>query len=330
MSDHPAPTRLLTRSDVRRLLPLSDCIDAVETALRRSVSGDDPPARILGVHVAGGGFHVKAAAMGSRFAAKLNANFPRKPERARLPSIQGVVLLFDAADGRVLAIMDSIEITILRTAAATALAARHLARADARVATLCGCGAQGASQLAAVAATCGLTRVFAYDLDEARAVRFARERATALGIEVEPTRDLAAAVRRSDVVVTCTPSRAPLIGPADVRPSTFLAAVGADSETKQELDPALLVGTTLVVDSLEQAATIGELHHALAAGLLTRDAVHAELGQVIAGLRAGRTSAEEITVFDSTGTALEDVAAAAMVYERACGTPAGATVSLSA
>lgn len=330
MSDHPAPARLFTRSDVRRLLPLSDCIGAVETAFRRSAAADDPPPRLLGLPVAGGGFHVKAAVMGPRFAAKLNANFPRNPGRAGLPSIQGVVVLSDAADGRVLAIMDSIEITILRTAAATALAARHLARHDARVATVCGCGAQGAAQLAAVVATRSLTQVFAYDRDHATAVRFARERAKALGIGVEPTRDLAAAARRSDIVVTCTPSRAPLIGPADIRPGTFIAAVGADSEDKQELDPALLVGTKVIVDSLEQCATIGELHHALAAGLLTRDAVHAELGQVIAGLRAGRTSTEEITVFDSTGTALQDVAAAAMVYERACAAPAGATVDLSA
>lgn len=258
MSDHPAPARLLTRSDVRRLLPLADCIDAVETAFRRSAAAQDAPPRILGLPVPEGGFHVKAAAMGRHFAAKLNA----KP-------------------------------------------------------------------LAAVLATRSLTRVFAYDRDHATAVRFARERAEALGISVEPTRDLAAAARRSDIVVTCTPARAPLIGPADIRPGTFIAAVGADSEDKQELDPALLVGATVVVDSLEQCATIGELHQALAAGLLTRDAVHAELGQIIAGLRTGRTSADEITVFDSTGTALQDVAAA-MVYERACAAPAGATVDLSA
>jgi alanine dehydrogenase len=328
MSDHPAPTRLLTRSDVRRLLPLSDCIDAVETALRRSAAAEDPPARLLGLHVPGGGFHVKAAAMGGHFAAKLNANFPGNPGRG-LPTIQGVVVLSDAADGRVLAIMDSMEITILRTAAATALAARHLARRDAAVATVCGCGAQGAAQLAAVVAARPVTRAFVHDRDHATAVRFARERARALGISVEPTRDLAGAARQSDIVVTCTPSRAPLIGLADVRAGTFVAAVGADSDDKQEIHPALLAASTVVVDNLEQCAAIGDLHHALVAGLLTRDGVHAELGQVIAGLRRGRISADEIIVFDSTGTALQDVAAAAMVYERACAATAGATVDLS-
>ncbi len=329
MSDLPSLTRLLTRSDVRRLLPLSDCIDAVETAFRRSAAAQDLPARLLGLHVPGGGLHVKAAAMGHRIAAKLNFNFPGNPERG-LPTIQGVVVLSDAADGRVLAIMDSMEITVLRTAAATALAARHLARRDAAVATVCGCGAQGAAQLAAVVAAREITRVFAHDRDHATAVRFARERTQALGIAVEATRDLAGAARQSDIVVTCTSSRAPLLGPADVRAGTFIAAVGADSEDKQEIDPALLAAATLVVDSLEQCATIGELHHALAAGLLTRDAVHAELGQVVAGMRPGRTSADEITVFDSTGTGFQDLAAAAMVYERACAAAAGATIDLSA
>jgi len=329
MTEGPEATRMLTRSDVRRLLPLSDCIEAVAAAFCRSASAQDPPPRLLGLHVPGGGFHVKAAAMGDRFAAKLNANFPQNSERG-LPTIQGVVVLSDARNGRVLAIMDSMEITILRTAAATALAARHLARPDAAIVTVCGCGAQGAAQLAAVVAARAVTRVFAHDRDHATAVRFARERTHALGITVEATADLASAARQSDIVVTCTPSRAPLLGVGDVRPGTFIAAVGADSDDKQELHPALLAAATLVVDSLEQCASIGDLHHALAAGLLTRDAVHAELGEVVAGLRRGRTSVDEITIFDSTGTALQDVAAASMVYERACAAAAGATVDLSA
>jgi alanine dehydrogenase len=102
-----------------------------------------------------------------------------------------------------------------------------------------------------------------------------------------------------------------------VRPGTFIAAVGADSENKQELDPTILARATVVVDNLDQCATIGELHHALDAGVLTRDAVHGDLAQIASGQRPGRTSASEITVFDSTGTALQDVAAAALVYERA-------------
>jgi alanine dehydrogenase len=329
MSAHRPATLLLTRGDVRRLLPLSDCVDAVEAAFRRSAEAQDPPPRILGMHVQDGGFHAKAAVSGHYFATKLNANFPLNPGRTGLPTIQGVVILADTRDGRLLAIMDSIEITILRTAAATALAARYLARPDAAIVTVCGCGVQGAIQLEALVRARAITRAFAYDSDRTRAEQFARTRATALGIVVEAVDDLGGAVRRSDIVVTCTSAREVLIHANDVQQGTFIAAVGADSEEKQELDPTLLTQATVVVDSLEQCATIGELHHALEARLLTRASVHAELGEVIAGRRPGRASAHEIAIFDSTGTALQDVAAAAMVYERALVAGAGTTLDLS-
>ena len=112
-------------------------------------------------------------------------------------------------------------------------------------------------------------------------------------------------------------------------PGAFVAAVGADSEDKQELEPALLASSTLVVDTLEQCATIGELHHALAAGLMARADVHAELGQIVAGVKPGRRSRDEIIVFDSTGTALQDVAAAAVVYEKALTAGRGVRVGLA-
>jgi ornithine cyclodeaminase/alanine dehydrogenase-like protein (mu-crystallin family) len=313
----PGPTVVLTRSDVRRLLSLPDCVRAVEDAFRRHGEGLDPAPRVLGLHVADGGFHAKAAVVGDYFATKLNANFPLNPGRSGLPTIQGAVLLARTADGQLLAVIDSIEITAQRTAAATVLAARALARRDATVATICGCGTQGAIHLEALAAACTLEHVFVYDVAPDMAARLAREAAARVNVAVEPIRDLEHAVGASDIVVTCTTSRTPLLRAAHIRPGTFIAAVGADSEDKQELDPEILARATVVVDSLEQCAAIGELHHALAAGLMTRETVHAELGQLAAGRRCGRTSPEEITVFDSTGTALQDAAAAALVYERA-------------
>ena len=111
-------------------------------------------------------------------------------------------------------------------------------------------------------------------------------------------------------------------------PGTFIAAVGADNHGKQELEPGLVASSTLVVDVLEQCAEIGELQHALAAGLMTREQVHAELADVVSGGRPGRTRADEITIFDSSGTALQDVAAAIVVYERALATGRGTTVNL--
>jgi alanine dehydrogenase len=323
-------TLLLSRADVAALLGLDDCIAAVEGAFRAHAAGETLGPGVLGVHATEGGFHIKAAGLKlgrAYFAAKVNANFFRNPERG-LPRIQGVIVLCDAEVGTPLALLDSVEITILRTGAATAVAAKYLARPDARIATVCGCGNQGRVQLRALARVLRLERVFAFDADPEQARRMAGELSGELGIPIEATRDLAVAAVQSDVCVTCTPARKFFLRREWVREGAFVAGVGADSEDKQELDPALFRGTTVVVDSLEQCASIGDLHHALAQGVAALGDVHAELGDVVAGRRPGRTRAEEITVFDSTGTALEDVAAAAIAYERAAASGRGVRVEL--
>lgn len=324
-------TLLLTRRDVAALLDLDTCIVAVEQAFRRHGEGKLPTPGVLAVHVEGGGFHIKAGVLelGRRyFAAKTNANFPDNPAHHGLPTIQGVLVLADADRGTPLAVMDSMAITTLRTGAATAVAAKYLARADIRTATIVGCGTQGAVQLRALRAVRPVERVYACDRDAAVAERFAREMAAELGLEVRAKADLGQAARRSDVIVTCTPSRTPILGPGDVRAGTFIAAVGADHPEKHEIAPALMAASRIVVDVLEQAATMGDLHHALAAGVLTRSDVHAELGEVVAGRKPGRRSPRETIVFDSTGMALQDVAAAATVYERAVESERGLAVTL--
>jgi alanine dehydrogenase len=313
-------TLLINRSLVASLLTIEDCMSAVERALRLHAEGKIPSPGILGMHATDGGFHIKAGSMHLErpyFAAKVNANFPRNPERHGLPLIQGVIALFDGENGMPLALMDSMEITVIRTGAATGVAARHLSRADARVATICGCGNQGRISLEALAGVRRLERAHAFDADPAAARRFAAEMSRKLGIDVEAVDDLTAAARRSDLCVTATPSTRPLLDDPDISPGTFVAGVGADNESKQELSPRLLARSRIVVDSLEQCATIGDLHHALEAGVVVRDDVHAELGEVIAGRKKGRSSDDDVIVFDSTGLALEDVAAAAIVYERA-------------
>lgn len=304
-------TLLLTRSDLATLLEMRDCIDAVETAFRLHAGGTIAPPGILGMHVPGGGFHVKAATLPPYFAAKTNANFPANPKAHGLPTIQGAILLFDSSNGRLLAIMDSAEVTALRTGATTGVATRHLARRDAATLTLVGCGAQALAQLRAVRAVRELRRVFVSDLDPARAARFAEEHA------VEVAGDLRSALAESDICVTCTPSLRFIIESAWVPAGCFIAAVGADSEHKQEIDPALFRSARVVVDSLEQCAAIGDLHHALDAGTIVRGDVHAELGEIAAGRKPGRQRENETFLFDSTGAALGDVAAAALVYERA-------------
>jgi alanine dehydrogenase len=326
-------TRVLTRTDVQALLGEGECIAAVESAFRLHAEGRSLAPGVLAVAAREGGFHVKAAGLQLErlyFAAKSNANFPENPVRHGLPAIQGVVVLCDATDGRLLAVMDSIEVTIRRTAAATAVAAKRLARPDSETVTVCGCGNQGRAHLRALARVLPLRRAYAYDRDAAAARACAAQLSAELGIDVTAVADHADAVRGSDVCVTCTPSRQAFLLRDHVRPGTFVAAVGADSPDKQELHPALLAAAVVVPDVLEQCASIGELHHALAAGAVTRADVHAELAEVVAGRKPGRRSREEITIFDSTGTAIEDVAAAAVVYEKAVAAGMGRSVTFGA
>ena len=187
--------------------------------------------------------------------------------------------------------------------------------------TLCGCGRQGWAQLRALLCVLPLRTVQAFDTDSSAMHLFAEDAARDLGIDVFPAKDLATCVRASDVVVTCTPARKFFLHAADVQPGTFVAAVGADSEHKQEIDPKLFARARVVTDSTAQCERIGDLHHAIAAG--AKPKVHAELGEVVARKKPGRTSARELTLFDSTGIALEDAAAAALVYERAVGLRVG-------
>jgi alanine dehydrogenase len=323
--------RILSRRQVLELLSLRDCIAAVENAFRLHAEGRTLGPGVLGIPATRGGFHIKAAGLvgpRSYFAAKTNANFPDNPHRFGLPTIRGTVVLADAETGEPLAMMDSASVTALRTGAGTAVAAKYLARPDSRSATVVGCGAQGEIQLAAIAAVLPLERVWVLDADPTRAQGLAARAQADLGIRVAAATDLHAALGESDVCVTCTPSRDPFVFRNDVAPGAFIAAVGADSRGKQELEPALVASSTLVVDVLEQCAEIGELQHALAAGLMRRESVHAELSDVVAGRRPGRTRADEITVFDSSGTALQDVAAAIVVYENALVSGRGAEVKL--
>ncbi len=322
----------LDRQDVVALLPMADCIAAVERAFAAHAAGELPAAPgVLGTPVAGGGFHVKTAALGPApgyYAAKINANFPGNPERSGLPTIQGLIGLFDAASGRPLALLDSIEITTLRTAAASAIAARYLALPDASILFICGCGNQGRAHLRALLAVRRLRRVLACDRSAAQVRAFVREMAPETGLDIEPVDSPAAAMPACHIAVTCTTGRETVLTADDIRPGQFIAAVGADSEGKQELAPEVLRRSRVVTDVTAQAAHMGDLQHALAARLMKPEDVHAELGQLLTGARPGRTADDQIFVFDSTGTAVQDVAAAAAAYERARAAGRGRELSL--
>ncbi len=316
----PEATLLVRRSDVEELLSLPDCIDAVEEVLRLQGQGKIPRSEILAVKTPNGGLHVKATLLPrgqSYIVAKLNTNFPGNRTRSRLPTIQGLIAVYDAENGRTLAVLDSVEITIKRTAAASAVAAKYLARKDSSVATICGCGEQGRAQLRAIQSVVPLKKIYAFDLNERTMTELANQLSAELKIDIEPTRDLPSAIQKSDVCVTCTTASEFFVRKEDVAPGTFIAAVGADDAYKQEIDPALIASAKVVADSLNQSCAIGDTHHAIAKGLMRKEDVYAELGEIVAGKKSGRTTDDEIIIFDSTGVAMEDAVAAAAVYEKA-------------
>ena len=334
MDEHPAPTsntravRVLTRAQIAGLMTAADYLAAVESAFLASAEGQATSPPPMHLPATEGGFHVKGARLGSSHAAfKINGNFPGNPARG-LPTIQGVLVLCDPLDGSVLALLDSIEVTLQRTAAATALAARFLARPSASTLTICGCGEQAAPHLTALAAVLPLRRVFAFDVDGARAERFARSRTTPQ-LEVAAVEDLRSATLASDVVVTCTTSRQPFLARGDVRPGAFVAAVGADNPEKSEIAPDLMAAAAVFVDVREQALTMGDVHQAVKAGVMRAGEIRGDLAELVAGRVRGRRSEAEITLFDSTGTALQDVASAARVYERAVKAGVGSLLRLA-
>jgi alanine dehydrogenase len=313
-------TLLLSRSEVDRLLTMRECIDAVEKMFRALGEGSLPAPGILGIKSENGGLHIKAAHLpGDRdyIVAKLNTNFPRNPSEHELPTIQGLILVADGRNGLPLAVLDSIDITIKRTAAASAVAAKYLARPDSSVATICGCGQQAAAQLRAISSVLSLEKIFAFDSNYDAAKEFARRFANELDLAIEPASEIQAALEKSDVCITCTTATEFFIRREDVRPGTFIAAVGADDSHKQEIDPALMASAKVIADSLDQCCAIGDTHHAIMNGLMERESVHAELAEIVAGTKPAPTSPDEIIIFDSTGIALEDAVAAAAVFEKA-------------
>jgi alanine dehydrogenase len=328
-------TLLLSRADLNGLLSFQEYIDTVEQAFALYAEGQTLKTGLLHIDSTGGEFHIKAGGLlngRAYFGVKVNGGFFQNATRFGMPNIQGAILLCDGENGSPLAIMDSIEITKSRTGAATAVAAKYLARPESSTAMICGCGNQGRIQLRALKAVLPIKRAFAFGRTAERVFSFSEDMSSDLGIAVTPVAEDEAfrdALRNSDVCVTCTPARQFFIRKEDVAPGTFIAAVGADSPYKQELEPSLVASSKVVVDILAQCAEVGELHHAIGDGLMQRSDVHGELGEIVSGKKPGRTSDEDITIFDSTGTALQDVAAAAAIYEKALKQGKGTAFNLS-
>jgi ornithine cyclodeaminase len=328
---------LLREAEIRRLLDPRACLEAIEAAFAAYSTGRaDLPAVIqLEVPEHRGEIHIKAGHLhgGPVFAVKIASGFAGNPARGR-PANGGMVVAFDAATGVPAALLlDNGYITDLRTGLAGAVAARHLSRPDAKVAAIIGSGTQARHQARALALVRDLREIRVFGRDAGRAAACAaaiagdemlRERCR---VTVAGTAE--AAARGADIVVTATSSRTPVLRDAWILPGTHVTAVGSDQADKQELEAALVArADRLIADSRAQCLRIGEIHHAVAAGLIGAEEIDAELGEVVAGLVPGRRAGDEITLADLTGVGVQDVAAAGVLLDRARAAAAGERILL--
>ncbi|NKB87783.1 MAG: ornithine cyclodeaminase family protein [Acidobacteria bacterium] len=304
-------TRVLTQSDIQRVVDMHTVVPAIETAFAAHGRGETQmPVKVyLDLPEFNGDFRAMPAYLeGSAGVKWVNAH-PSNPERFGLPSVLGMYILSDPETAQPLAVMDATLLTALRTGAAGAVATKHLARSDASCVGFIGCGVQARTLHAALSVVMGDFEVVASDASSEAAEEFASEvggRAAGL--------DEAAAC---DVVCTATPVRDPIIRRDWVRSGAHINAMGADAHGKQELDTQVLLDAVVVLDDWAQASSSGEVNVPLETGALSRDAIRGGLGEIVAGELAGRAAPDEITVFDSTGLAVQDVALARLIYEAA-------------
>ena len=322
---------LLSGSDLRRLLNPKLVIEALRETYAALAGSPGDQGRSVAFMIDGGSIHVKSGLLpGSHlaFASKVNVNLPDNRKLRQLPTIQGVVVVSDAKDGRPLAIMESITLTGIRTAATAALAADYGARKHSRRLAIIGCGAQASYQLEAFKAVFPLQAVRVFDTDAARADAFARAHSLATcAVTLAP--NVRNATTDADICITCTTSKSPILTDDLDLSGCFVAAVGADNPEKQEIAPSLMKRARILVDDIEACASGGDLHHALRAGAISKDQVHAELADLAAGRKRGRSSDGELVIFDSSGSGVQDVAAAWVAYREARRTGIGGRFNLS-
>ena len=304
-------TLILTQREVAKLLDVRRAIGVVRESFKAMARGKALMPPKIYLRLPGGddframpAFLARPPAAGMKWV-NVHARNPAKG----LPTVMAVIVINDPATGVPLAIMDGLLITKLRTAASTAVATQALARRGSRVVGLVGCGAQGDALLVALAQFFPLTHVNVWGYMPQEAPRFCRRMRRLLpGVILEPCATIERSARDVDILVTVTPSRRPLVKRAWLAPGTHISAVGADAPGKQELDPRILRDATVVVDDRAQAIHAGELNVPIRRGQCSPRRIHATLGEVLIGRRAGRRSPDELTVFDSTGLAIHDVA----------------------
>ncbi|MEM1550615.1 MAG: alanine dehydrogenase [Candidatus Bathyarchaeia archaeon] len=317
-------TLLLCDNEIKELISMRDVMDVVELAFKEKCVGyvQMPPKIYLFFNKYNGDLRVMPAYIESIdvAAVKVVNVHPENKVKYNLPTVMATITLIDPKTGFPLAIMSGTTITNMRTGAAGGIAAKYLARRESRVIGLIGAGAQARTQLAALIEVFKfLDEVRVWDINEENMMAFRREMDAKYGhiCQIKAAKSAEDAVREADIVITATPSRAPIVMDEWVSPGMHFNCIGADAPGKEELDPRIFKRAKIVVDDWEQAAHSGEINVPLSRGIISKRDVWAELGEIIAGKKPGRVSKDEITVFVSTGLAIQDAVTASLAYRRA-------------
>lgn len=319
----PPMSLWLTRNDVKNLVDMPAAIEAVADAFRLVYLGETelPVRSNIPVSRHEGSLMSMPAYLGGEvdaLGAKLISFYDKNPVRRGLPAIQGNVVLFDARTGALLALIDAGLLTAMRTGASGGVAARYLAREDARTLTVFGSGAQAPYQVEAVLCERAIERVLILSRTPASAEAMATGLADRFGIPVQATRNSAEAVRRADIIVTATSAHEPLFDGTDLRAGVHITGIGSHLPYASEVDAETLARAKVVVDQMSAClAEAGDLIKPIDAGLYDAGRIHAEIGAIVAGDKVGRVNSSEITLFKSVGLASQDVAVARVVYQNA-------------
>jgi len=311
------PVLYLSQDEVKSFIDMPAVLKAVEAAFVAYAQGKTQmPAKLyLDFKKYSGDLRIMPAYLEDLDIAgtKIVNVHPQNPAKG-LPTVMATIILNDPQTGALLAVMDGTYITNLRTGAAGGIAAKYLARKDSKIIGLVGAGAQAETQLLALQCLFKIEKVKVASLDFESSKRFAAKMSTAIKLPIEAVATIKEAVD-ADIVCTVTPSRSPIVAKKWIKPGTHINAIGADAAGKEELDPEILKSAKIVVDTWAQASHSGEINVPLAKGIIRQENIYAELGEVVAGKKAGREKAHEITVFDSTGLAIQDISVAKVVYD---------------
>ncbi len=323
---------IINHSQVRELLPMQDCMEVVGKALADLARGEGVQPLRSGILRPGRqgvlAWMPGSLAAGQVFGIKV-LSVVEKPGELGVESHQGGVMIFDPKNGSPLALCEAGAITAVRTAAASALATDKLARPDAVTATILGAGTQASSHIEAMLAVRPIERIRVWSRDADKVQAFAKEQAVRHGVTVEAAADIASAIAGADIVCTTTSAREPVLFAEMLEPGMHINAVGASIPSWREIDPGVLPLVSLFTDRRESLRNeAGEFIDAVKTGLVEQGLVVPEIGEVLNGDHPGRTSETEITLFRSLGLAVEDIASAQLVYQRAVKESVGTHVDL--